>query len=331
MKFGIRFIEFLGSPRELVNYAVLGEQAGFDSVWYPHDTFMHNTWALTTATAEATSRVKIGGVGISPYHANPCEIATYAATLDELSEGRAILGLGFHTRMFVGWTGIDTSDYLNHTRETIDIIRALFRGEVVEYKGQSFQWDDQCYFRFKPYRDQVPIYICPFGQDYLELSGEIGDGSLPMITPPASAKTMVSAIHAGAKNAGRDPSDVAISGCAWLSISENRQAAADKMRNMVAYFGPHLEEHALESVGLSKEAMQPLRELVEQKRYEEAHAAVTDDMLKLGIVGTPKEVITEIEQLAEAGITEIGFGGPLGPDVKEAIRLMGDKVIPYFT
>ena len=312
MKIGLRLIEFLGSPRELVELTVLGEEAGFDSVWYPHDTFMQSTLALTTAAAEATSRVNLGGVGISPYHLNPCEIATYMATLDSLSEGRALLGLGFHTQEFTRWTGIETEDYLTRTKEAAEIIRALFRGEVVEYDGDEFQWNDQCYFRFTPYRDRIPIYICPFGEDYLELSGAVGDGSLPMITPPASARHMVGSIHKGARDAGRAVADVEISGCGWLSISEDQTAAARIMRNMVAYFGPHLEEHALAAIGLSRAQMSPLKALIEQRKYDEAHELVTEDMLQLGIVGTPEEVIAEIEKLADAGVTEVNLGGPPG-------------------
>jgi len=330
MKFGLRLIQYLGSPRKLVDLAVLAEEYGFDSVWFPHDTFMYNTMPLTTAVAEATRTIQVAAVGINPYHCNPCEIATYIATLDELSRGRTVLGLGLHTETFVNWTGIDTTGYVQHSREATEIIRALFRGEAVDYQGEHFQWNEQCYLRFKPYREEVPVYLCAFGEDYLKLSGEIGDGSLPMITPPASAATMVAAIHAGATSANRKPEEVAIHGCGWLSISENREAAAHIMRDMIAYFGPHLEEHALESIGVSMADMEPLRELILEKRYEEAHAAVSDNMLDLGMVGTPSDIIQHVEELAEAGITEIGFGGPLGPDIKEAIRLMGEKVIPYF-
>ena len=72
----------------------LAEQKGFDFCWFPHDTFCKSTWVLTTAVAMRTERIKIGSVGTSPYTFDPSEIATYIATLDELSGGRAVLGLG---------------------------------------------------------------------------------------------------------------------------------------------------------------------------------------------------------------------------------------------
>jgi 5,10-methylenetetrahydromethanopterin reductase len=93
MKFGLRLIAYLGDANELVRLAVLAERAGFDYVWFPHDTFMGNTWVITSAVATQTSRIKIGSVGTNPYTTNPAEIATYIATLDDLSRGRAVLRL----------------------------------------------------------------------------------------------------------------------------------------------------------------------------------------------------------------------------------------------
>ena len=330
MRFGLRLIGYLGDSRELVRLATLAEKAGFDSVWFPHDTFMHNTWVLSTAAAEATSTIKIGTVGTNPYTTNPCEIATYAATLDDLSNGRLILGIGVHTDKMVEWTGIDASDYINSTREAVTLVRKLLHGEVAQFDGESFQWGDQCYMRMPVLRPDLPIYVAGFGEEYLALSGEIGDGSLPMITPPASSDYMVENILAGHRKSGRDRNEFVISGCAWLSLSPSRQAAADNMKKMAAYFAPYLEEPALNSIGLSRADMAPLGDLVQAANYDAAYARVTPDMLKLGITGNPADVITQLERVAEAGIDEVNLGGPLGPDPEEAISLMGETVIPHF-
>jgi len=330
MKFGLRLIGYRGTSRELIRLAKLAEHLGFDSVCFPHDTFLHNTWVLTTAAAEATSRIKIATVGTNPYTTNPAEIATYAATLDDLSGGRFILGLGLHTQKMVEWTGIDASDCMGFTREAVAIVRALLQGETVDYDGQHFKWSDQCYMRMPVLRKDLPIYVAGFGTEYLELSGEIGDGSLPMITPPESADYMVSNIRRGMARSTRDASDYVISGCAWLSLSESRQEAADIMRKMVAYFGPYLEEPALNSIGLSVADMQPLGELIQAGDYEAAWNSVTPEMIKLGITGTPQDVIEQVERLAEMGIDEVSLGGPLGPEPEKAIALMGSHVIPHF-
>ncbi len=313
-----------------MHLSVLAEQAGFDFVWFPHDTFMRNTWAMTSAVAEHTTKIKIGSVGTNPYTTNPAEIATYVATLDELSDGRAVLGLGLHGPAMVEWTGIDAGNYVVRTREAVEIVRALLRGEIVNYKGKEFEWTDQCYLRFEPIRAKIPIYVCAFGPDYLALSGAIGDGSLPMITPPESAAYMVQAITAGANDAGRDPTGIDIAGCGWLALSEKHGAATDVLRKMIAYFGPYLETPALETVGLAPSDFQPLKKLIDNGRYEKAASSVTEQMFRLAIAGTPNEVIAQIETVAAMGITQINLGGPLGPNPAEAIRLMGERVIPYF-
>jgi 5,10-methylenetetrahydromethanopterin reductase len=209
-------------------------------------------------------------------------------------------------------------------------VRRLLRGEVVEGELGGRHWSERCYLRFDALRPDPPIYVAPYGPGYLELSGEIGDGSLPMITPPESAGYMVEHVLAGARRAGRAASEVDIAGCAWISISETPSAAAAVLRPMIAYFAPHLEEPALAPVGLSRAELAPLKERVDAGDLTGAAAAVTDEMLRLAIVGTPADVISRIEMLADAGITQVNLGGPLGPDPAEAIALLGREVIPHF-
>jgi 5,10-methylenetetrahydromethanopterin reductase len=328
--FGIRFLDHLAPAKTLVEWAVLAEQKGFDFCWFPHDIFCKNTWIMTTAVAMVTERIRIGSVGTNPYTADPSEIATYLATLDELSKGRAVLGLGLHTEKMVEWLGIKVKDMMTRTREATEIIRLLLKRGVAAYQGKQFQWTDQCYLRFKPYRDHVPIYACGFGHGYLALTGEIGDGSLPMVTPPESAKRMVNAIYEGLRKSGRKPGDIDIAGCAWFSVSDSEKAAQDTMRKIIAYFGPYLEEEALNTIELSGKDFDQIKALIFEGHYAEAESIVTERMLGLAVVGTPKQVIPRIERLFEAGITQVNIGGPLGPDPRKTIELLGDHVIPYF-
>jgi 5,10-methylenetetrahydromethanopterin reductase len=330
VRFGLRLIQWLGPPQRLVELAVLAEREGFDDVWFPHDPFMLNTWALTSAVAARTSRIRIGSVATNPYTTDPAEIATFLATLDLLSGGRAAIGIGLHTDAMVGWTGHDASDRIDRTRAAVEIVRRLLRGETVAGRIGPYAWSDECFLRFQPLRPDPPILVAAWDRDYLQLSGEIGDGSLPMITPPESAPLMVEPILAGARRAGRDPGVLDIAGCAWLSISAEEEAAAAILRPMAAYFGPYLEEPALATIGLSPDDFAPLRTLVDAGRLDEAAAAVTDEMLRLALVGTPASVAERIDALAAAGVTHVSLGGPLGPDPEEAIRLVGREIIPRF-
>ncbi len=328
--FGIRFIDHLAPASTILDWVEFADDKGFEYVWFPHDTFCKSTWAMTCAAAQRTRRMKIGSIGTNPYTFDPCEIATYAATLDELSEGRAVLGLGLHTSDMLAWVGIEATDVIGATSEAVELIRGLLRGEVMEYRGKQFQWTDQAYLRFKPFRERIPIYGCAFGADYLAMTGEVCEGSLPMITPPESAPRMVAHIQRGIERAGRRPQEVDIAGCAWLSLSDDGATADAVMRKMVSYFGAYLEEEALRTVGLSVSSFDEIKSLIDSGRYHDAAEAVTPEMLRLGISGTPHQVIERIEELEEAGITQVCLGGPLGPDPRKAIELLGAKVLPHF-
>jgi 5,10-methylenetetrahydromethanopterin reductase len=330
VRFGLRLIQFHGSPQRLVELAALGERAGFDQIWFPHDPFMLNSWTLASAAATRTERAVVASIATNPYTTDPSEIATFVATLDLLSGGRAAVGIGLHTDTMVGWTGHDAGDRIERTRVTVEIVRRLLRGEVVSGEIGPFRWSESCFLRFEPLRAEVPIYVAAYEPDYVELSGEIGEGSLPMITPPESAGLMVEHVRRGALRAGRDPAEVDVAGCAWLSLSESAQEAAAMLRPMVAYFGPYLEQQALATVGLDAEDFAPLRRLVDAGDLDAAAAAVTPEMLRLAIVGTPADVIERIELLADAGITQLNLGGPLGHDPEEALELMARHVIPHF-
>ncbi len=331
MRFGIRLIQHLGSPRDIVKLGILADEAGFDQAWFPSDKFMYHAWSIIAALAENTKNIVVGANGTEPYAISPGEIAVFMATLDHLSQGRVAIGFGMHTEKMVNWLGYDTSDRLQRIREGVELMRRVWRGENAQFDGQVFHWSDQCYLRFKPFRDRIPIYVSGFADDDLELSGEIGDGSLPMVTPPESARLMAGRVLRGVRKAGKDPSEFDLCGCAWFSISEDGKGTrTDTLKDILAYFGHYMDEEALATVGLSRADFAETKRLVDCGNYPGAREAVTPEMMKLAIVGSPKDAIAKIEMLAEAGVTQVSIGGPLGPDPAASIRLIGEKIIPYF-
>ena len=331
MRFSVRLIQHLGGPRDIVELGILADQAGFDQAWFPSDKFMYHAWAIISALVEHTNDIVVGPNGTEPYAVSPGETAVFMATLDHLSQGRVAIGFGMHTEQMVNWLGYDTSDRLQRIREAVKLMRQVWRGENAKFDGEVYHWSDQCYLRFKAFREQIPIYISGFADDDLELSGELGDDSLPMVTPPESAKFMADRILKGVHKAGKNPAHFDICGCAWFSISQNGKGTkTDTLKDILAYFGNYMDEEALGTVGLSQAHFSETQRLVAAGDYAGARAAVTPEMMKLAVVGSPKDAIAKIEMLAEAGITQVSIGGPLGPDPKESIRLFGEQVIPYF-
>jgi 5,10-methylenetetrahydromethanopterin reductase len=329
VRFGLRLIPLAGGLDDLVSWAVAAEDAGFDQVWIPQDAFMENARALSVLIAARTSRIEIGAMS-DPYSSDPAELASYAATLDLISGGRALIGVGLHTHETVSSTGNNPHESVARVRETVELVRTLLRGDVASATDGIFDWSKECYLRFQPLRPRIPIYVVPVGDDLLRLSGAIGDGSLPRLIPPTAASRVVPRILRGVENASRPTDSVDIAACVWLSLAEESSAAADTLRPMVSYFGPSLEPDILRDIGLAPDDFVPLRELVNQGKRDEAAALVTPEMLGLAIVGTPDQVKSQISLLQGAGVTQANIGGPLGPDPLEAIRLMGEEVIPYF-
>ena len=327
MKVSVRLVQFLGSPRDIVELAAAAERAGVDEVWVPHDPFMSNAWTLQTAIVERTERVVVGSLGTNPYTTDPSEIATHLATLDLLSGGRAALGLGLHTTSMVEWLGLDGTDVVERTRAGVAIVRALLGGKTVLREG-PYEWGEECSLRFEPLRPDPPIHVAGFGSELLRLAGEIGDGAMPMATPPESVGPLVAEVRAGAQAAGRDPNELELTACAWLSLSEDGRATDDPLRPMIATFAPYLGEAALASIGLTRADLEPVRALAAAGRLDAAAAAVSAPTFALALAGTPEQVAERIAALALLGVTHVSLGGPLGPDPGEAIRLLGERVIP---
>jgi 5,10-methylenetetrahydromethanopterin reductase len=328
MRVGVRLIQYLGSPADIVDLAVHAEACGLDEVWVPHDPFMTSAWAVTSAIAARTERITIGSIGTNPYTTDPSEIAAYLATLDLLSHGRAALGLGLHTEEMVRWLGYDAGDLAERLRSSVATVRALLRGEVVTAPNGPYAWGDECRLRFEPFRPDPPIHVAGFGPELLRLGGAIGDGVMPMATPPESVGELAKDIHAGAIAAGRDATDVEVVACAWLSLGSPQGPATHRLRQMVATFGPYLEERALATLGLRRADFTEIRQLVDAGRLDDAAASVTPEMLRLALVGTAEEAGERIVALRDAGVTNVGLGGALGDDPREAISLVGEVIAP---
>jgi len=240
---------------------------------------------------------------VNPHTVNPAELAMHAATLDEYSGGRVRLGISVGAVEFLRWLGIEARRPLAAMRESIGLIRRLLRGERVEHDGKVFRgWTQDAYMRFKPVRESIPIYLGAQGRRMLELTGEIADGGLPLLFPPEYVEDVLRHISNGAARAGRNIDDLDVVGCIWFSISADPDAAMDALRGLVSFYGPHLGAGEL----------------------------VTDEMAQLAVHGTPEECVDRIEGLVEKGLTHVRFGPPLGSDPEEAIRLIGEEIIPYF-
>jgi 5,10-methylenetetrahydromethanopterin reductase len=331
MKFGIRLADWFGNTQNMVELAVLAEKNGFDFAWVSHDVFMRSSFVTLASIAAQTKKIKLGNTILNPYTTNPAELAMFLASMDEISGNRMVCGISAGSLEYMEWLGIPHDRPLTRTRECVGLIRSLLSGKVSKYSGQEFQWSEQCYMRFAPPRSMIPIYIGGQGDRMLEYSGADGDGALPLLYPPDFARYAVEKISKGAKNAGKDPKSVDIAGCVWISIAKDRESAViDPLKELVAYFGPLLGAKGLAAVGLSHEQFAPVHEEFKKSGIKSAIKLVNEKMLNLAIFGSPDDCISRLEEVEKAGVTQILLGAPLGPNPKESVRIIGEKIIPYF-
>jgi len=330
VNFGLRFLgDIAETGAGFQRLASLAEQSGFDSCWFAHDPFQRSSWTNSVSVALATTRIKVG-YNVKPYTINPSEIATFAAGLDEISKGRAIIGIGSHTETMYEWLGLSGVSLADLTQEAVALVRGLLEGRKMQFSGKIFHWNKECYLRFSPLRKRVPIYIPGVGREMFELSGRIGDGSLPMATPPESFDYPMSYIKKGADGAGRKISDVDRVALVWMYVSEEGDVDKMALKRVISYFLPYLEMEMVGRLGITESEVQRVQKELVKGRYEAAAEMVDDKLLDLAIYGTPQECSRRFEELLKRGATSISIGGPLGSEPAEAIKLIGRRIIGGF-
>lgn len=329
MKFSLRFNNDL-PVADYVRLAQAAEAAGIDQFWVSDDLFLRSAPVILTAVALATTRIEIGTCIVNPYTLHPAEMAMMAATLDEVSGGRFNLGLSSGAAEFLKWVGIEQARPLTAVTETITALRRLFAGEKAASDGAFLQWTEEAYLRFTPLR-QVPIYIGALSPKMLTATGALADGGLPLLLPPEHYETVLPYVQDGLRGAGRSAESLDLAACIWVSLSDDRAAAEHVLRHKIAYYGHAMSPLIWDRLGLTQEDFRPIEQaIMVEHDAERAAAMVTPEMLRIGVVGTGRDLIARLEPLVAQGARHLSFGPPLGPDPLEAIAILGREVIPHF-
>jgi 5,10-methylenetetrahydromethanopterin reductase len=323
MKFSIRLNNDLAIG-EYVAMAQVAEAAGFDQFWVSHDLFWRSSPVILTAVALATETIELGTCILNPYTLHPSEIAMLAASLDEVSGGRFNLGISAGAEEFMRWVDIDYDKPLTTTRKAIESINAVLVGQ------QAQDWKPEAHMRFGE-RKHIPVYLGATSPKMLGLAGELADGVLPLLFPPEHFATVQPLVAAGAERAGRTLDDIDLAACVWCSISDDRRAAEEVLRDKIAYYIHALSGYLRERLGLDDAELAAIEHaMMTERDAAKARSLVTPEMLRIGIVGTPSELIERLEGLVEMGVKHLSFGPPLGPDPLAAVQAIGREVIPHF-
>lgn len=319
MKFSVRFNNDI-SPHRFAPLAALAEEAGFDQIWVSNDLFWESAAVLVSAAASSTERIALGVGVFNPVSMHTSEIAMITASLDELTQGRFMLGLGAGADRFLAWAGLHPQPPVVRTRTALLELRDLLRGEA----PTSFERNGVLRTRSVA----TPIYVGAMGPHMLELAGELADGALPLLFPPERYERARKSIAAGARRADRDVADLDVVACVWCSIDDDAAAAGRAMARKIAYYGPSFSRDLLRDASLSRGDFAGIEQALSAQQPERAVDLVTPAMLRLGIVGSAADVVERCAGLVAAGAEHISFGPPLGPDVEHAIKTIGREVMP---
>lgn len=315
---------------EILSLARIVDDHGFDTLTIYDDLMFKPVWPILTAVALKTRRVRLGPGIVNPYLMHPAILAGNIALLDECSNARAYLGIG--KGAFLEFLQVDQPRPITTVREAIEIIRRLLRGDRTPYHGRVFQATESAFFRWTPPRATVPVMVGTWGQKMARMAGEVADEVKASAMWNADyAQMLAGHIRGGAQQAGRDPNAVTLVIGPLTSIAEDRAAARERARLSLAIYLPYLHPMT-EFVGVEPDLIRRVGEASARGDYPGAARLISDDILgRITLCGTAHEVIDEIERMATTvQVGRIEFGTPHGPNEAEAIRLLGEKVLPHF-
>ncbi|MGB9867611.1 MAG: LLM class flavin-dependent oxidoreductase [Bacillota bacterium] len=231
MRFGVGILS--EQPQsELASFATKIEALGYDNIWVADERFYRDPYVTMANFCFATQRAMLGTSVTNPYTRYPAVTAAAIASLDELSGGRTILGMGAggsNHRML----GIKREKPAVALREAIAVIRRLIAGEKVTYEGEIVKVYD-AKLDFQPIRPQIPIYIAARGPTILELAGELADGVIiGGFTSEKGINYALDHVERGAARANRSLDDIDVVSWIYTSVSDDPRAAKNAVRKLV--------------------------------------------------------------------------------------------------
>ncbi|KXB05606.1 methylene-tetrahydromethanopterin reductase [candidate division MSBL1 archaeon SCGC-AAA382A03] len=329
MDFGVEFVPE-DPVEEIVEKVKVADKEEFDYVWITDHYNNRNVYAVLTRIAEETNQINLGPGITNPYTINTAETASSIATISEISDGRAVLGLGPGDKTTLKALGIEWDKPLTRTKEAIQVIRSLLDGERVTTDDMEKHSLKGAKLNFEPEAD-IPIYIGAQGPNMLKMAGKRGNGILINASHPKDFDFAVDQIEKGVEEAGRDMDDVDVVAYTSFSIAEDVDSAKEAATPPVAFIAAGVPEVVLERHGIAKEEAEKIGKAIGEGDFGTAFGSVTDEMIDaFALYGTPEQCIEKIKGLKEVGVTQVVAGSPIGPDKKKSMKLISNEIMPEF-
>jgi F420-dependent oxidoreductase-like protein len=305
-------------PRdEVVGLVEIADRLGYESVWVP-EAYGWDAITLLTVLATRTTRIQLATGIINVFSRTPTLIAQTIGALDDISGGRAILGLGTSgPQVITGWHGIPFDKPVTRTRETVEVVRMALRRERVRYQGTVFTLPQGLKLITHPKRDSVPVALATITDAGVALTAEVADRWLPTLYDVAAAPEIFgAALERG--RARRDPGlgELVVSPTVSVYVDDDVAVARDAVRPQIAlYIGgmgsreKNFYNALISRYGYAQQARR-IQDLYLGGDRAAAIAAVPDELVdRLHVVGPIERCRERIRALVDAGVVPIlAFG-----------------------
>ena len=291
----------------VIDLVEIAEGVGFGAFW-KGESNSTDPLVLISAAAGRTKTIKLGTAIYHIYGRSPVTLGIQSATLQDLSGGRLLLGLGVANKSIAGWHGGVFDRPLKRAREYVEIVRKVAAGERVEYEGEIYQTGKRFQLSWKPSHPNVPIYLAGLGPQMTKLVGKIADGVVINMATPAKIREIAARVREGAREAGRDPSKIEIIAKSRVSLNPDRALVRSRLRQVLTFY--NIADHysdMLRGMGFESE-VNAIQAAFQKGGFKAAMAALTDSYMdKLPVV--PGTSIGEIKErmipFFEAGVTRM--------------------------
>jgi F420-dependent oxidoreductase-like protein len=296
------------------------ERLDYDSVWTA-EAYGSDSATILGWIAGLTEKIKIGSAIFQMPGRSPAMTAMTAATLDQLSDGRMLLGIGSSgPQVSEGWHGVRFGQQLGRTREYIAIVRKALARERLEFAGEHFTLPlpdgpgKALKLTIAPVQEQIPIYLAAIGPKNTALAGEIADGWIPTLVSPEHLPDLRASLEEGAAKAGRSLDGFDIAPTVNVYVSDDIEKGRDVMRPFIAlYVGgmgsrdKNFYNNLVQRYGF-EDAAKKVQDLYLDGRRDEAMAALPDELIDLVSLNGPADKVRDrLRVYREAGVGTLGI------------------------
>jgi F420-dependent oxidoreductase-like protein len=222
--------------KALLERVQIADAVGVHSAWVP-EAWGRDAFTILALLADRTKKINLGTAIVNTYSRTPAALAQHFATLDELSGGRMIIGLGTSgPQVIEHFHGVKFNPPLTRMKEYIEIINTLMRNEPLKYGGKLFNLQRGFTLRFTPVRNHIPIYLATLNAKSVKLTAELADGWLPVMIPLPKLKSEIAALRQMSVAAGRPTDAVAVRAPGTVTVTKNIDKVRAESAGTLAFY-----------------------------------------------------------------------------------------------